>query len=124
MANRDDERHPSRQLAARLRAEIEQGETTGKLRPYRELAELHGMARNTVQAAVRLLEAEGLVEIRGTAGVYVREPAAREVSQEEALRAELTAVRKKLEDTRQALADTEAAVVSLLKKLPAASRTE
>ena len=40
---------------------------------YRQLRDAHHVAQNTAQAAVRLLAAEGLVEIRPARGAYVRE---------------------------------------------------
>ncbi|MFD0541709.1 GntR family transcriptional regulator [Actinomadura luteofluorescens] len=77
MATRDDEGLASRQLARRLRAEIEKGSSYppgARLPSYRQLAETNGLARNTAAAAVRILESEGLVEIRGTSGAFVRSP--------------------------------------------------
>jgi GntR family transcriptional regulator len=118
VANRNDARNPSRQLAELLRAEIDGMAAETRLASYRELAERHGFARNTVQTAVRLLEAEGVVEIRGTAGVFVRDQSTGTGSVE-GLRADLASVQQQLTAARQVLADTEAAVEDLLRKLPA-----
>jgi DNA-binding transcriptional regulator YhcF (GntR family) len=70
----DDPRPPYQQLAARLRAAI----LTSALKPGDKLAsgprlaEQYGVARMTVQQAVRLLRDEGLVVTRAGSGVYVR----------------------------------------------------
>ena len=66
-------RMTSRSLAEVIRAGIDSGEfPTGDLLPsYRELGETHGVAVNTVQAAVRLLEQSGRVRIRKGKGAEV-----------------------------------------------------
>ena len=75
MASPETDRNPSKQLADVLRAEIEAGSYPpgSKIPSYRQLRDAHHVALNTAQAAIRLLAAEGLVEIRPAQGVYVRE---------------------------------------------------
>lgn len=69
-----DHRPASERLAAELRADIESGSLApgAKLPSERELAERHGMARNTVRQAVRLLAESGLVVSEHGRGVFVR----------------------------------------------------
>jgi GntR family transcriptional regulator len=66
---------PSRRLAHYLRAAIVSGDLApgAKLPSERTLAAQHGVARNTVREAVRLLSDEGLVTAKHGRGVYVRE---------------------------------------------------
>ncbi|GAA4309853.1 DNA-binding transcriptional regulator YhcF (GntR family) [Actinomadura luteofluorescens] len=119
MATRDDEGLASRQLARRLRAEIEKGSSYppgARLPSYRQLAETNGLARNTAAAAVRILESEGLVEIRGTSGAFVREPAGTGDGPE--LASELVAVQRQLREARRVLSATEDAVAGLLTRFP------
>ena len=119
VAIRDDEGLASRQLAGRLRAEIEEGASYPpgtRLPSYRQLAETHGLARNTVATAVRLLESEGLVEIRGTNGAFVRDRTVAADGSE--LASELAAVQRQLREARQVLLATEDAVAGLLTRLP------
>lgn len=63
----------SRALAEVLRAAIDSNDPpVGDLMPsYRELSETHGVAVNTAQAAVRLLEQSGRVRIRKGIGAEV-----------------------------------------------------
>ena len=70
------------------------------------------MAQNTAQAAVRMLAAEGLVEIRAARGAYVREGT--DAGQGQDLHAELTSLQATLQRSKQDLADAESAVASLL----------
>lgn len=70
------------------------------------------MAQNTAQAAVRMLAAEGLVEIRAARGAYVREGT--DAGQGRDLHAELTSLQATLQRSRQDLTDAESAVASLL----------
>ncbi|MEU7001388.1 GntR family transcriptional regulator [Nonomuraea sp. NPDC046570] len=77
----DDPRPPYRQVANALRAAIltrklEPGE---KLPSGTELAKKYGVARMTVQQAIRLLRDEGLVFSRQGSGVFVRERTERPV---------------------------------------------
>ena len=74
-------RHPSvsvrRQIAARIEAAVREGELRPgtRLPAVRKLAPKLGVHRNTVWAAYRLLEAEGVTRATPGGGVYVREPA-------------------------------------------------
>jgi GntR family transcriptional regulator len=63
-------------IAARLRHRIQSGQLApgAKLPTERELAARYQVAVGTIQAAKRLLEAEGLVESRVGAGSFVRSP--------------------------------------------------
>ncbi|MBF8185572.1 GntR family transcriptional regulator [Nonomuraea sp. K274] len=77
----DDPRPPYKQVANALRAAIltrkfEPGE---RLPSGTELAATYGVARMTVQQAIRLLRDEGLVVSRQGSGVYVRERTERPV---------------------------------------------
>jgi DNA-binding transcriptional regulator YhcF (GntR family) len=77
----DDPRPPYQQVSSALRASI----LTGKLAPGdqlpsgSQLASHYGVARMTVQQAVRVLRDEGLVVSRQGSGVFVRERTARPV---------------------------------------------
>ncbi|MFC9440554.1 GntR family transcriptional regulator [Nocardia sp. NPDC057030] len=77
----DDPRPPYQQVANALRAAI----LTRKLGPGEQLpsgpqlAERYGVARMTVQQAIRVLRDEGLVVSRKGSGVYVRERTERPV---------------------------------------------
>jgi DNA-binding GntR family transcriptional regulator len=70
----NDARPPYQQVADELRREIQAGEyPPGKQLPsISELAERFAVAKNTVQAALRLLRDAGLVVARQGKGVYVR----------------------------------------------------
>jgi DNA-binding transcriptional regulator YhcF (GntR family) len=78
----DDPRPPYQQVANALRAAI----LTRKLAPGEklpsgnELAQRYGVARMTVQQAVRLLRDEGLIVSRQGSGVFVRERTARAIA--------------------------------------------
>ena len=78
----DDPRPPYQQVANALRAAI----LTRKLMPGEqlpsgsELAERYGVARATVQQAIRVLRADGLIVSRQGSGVFVRERTTRAVS--------------------------------------------
>ena len=69
-----DRRPASERLAADLRQSIESGALAAgaKLPSERELAEEHGIARNTARQAVRLLIESGLVVAEHGRGVFVR----------------------------------------------------
>ena len=78
----DDPRPPYQQVANLLRAAI----LTRKLAPGEklpsgnELAKRYGVARMTVQQAIRVLRDEGLIVSRQGSGVFVRERTARAVA--------------------------------------------
>lgn len=59
------------QLAAILRRQIETGEITGRLPSITELVREHDVAPNTVQRALRILKAEGLIIGRPGRGTFV-----------------------------------------------------
>lgn len=67
-------RPPSERLAAELREAIESGDLApgAKLPSERALSEQHGIARNTVRQAIRLLIESGLVVAEHGRGVFVR----------------------------------------------------
>jgi DNA-binding transcriptional regulator YhcF (GntR family) len=77
----DDPRPPYLQVAAALRAGILTRKFSAgeKLPSGQALAEHFGVARMTVQQAVRILRDEGLVVSRAGSGVYVRERTERPV---------------------------------------------
>ena len=68
--------HPYQQLAAQLRERITSGEITDRLPSLTELAGQTGLALNTVQRAVRILKAEGLVYSVPGRGTFARPPEA------------------------------------------------
>jgi len=63
-----------RQVAAALRQEIDSGALAvgQQLPPERELAERHGLARNTLRRVLQVLEDEGLLERHVGRGTFVR----------------------------------------------------
>lgn len=77
---------------------------------YRQLRDAHHVGQNTAQAAIRLLAAEGLVDIRPARGAYVREDAAADPD----LHAELAALQAALRRSKKELADAEKTVTRLL----------
>jgi DNA-binding FadR family transcriptional regulator len=108
------DRHASRRLADVLGAEIRSGTYPpgARLPSYRQLRDTHHVAQNTAQAAVRLLAAEGLVEIRPARGAYVREDT--DPPDGASMQAELASLQASLRRSRQELAEAENAVASLL----------
>lgn len=118
MARPETDGHASRQLAAALRAEIERGAYPpgAKIPSYRQLRDAHHVALNTAQSAIRILAAEGLVEIRPAQGAYVRDNAD---GSEPTVRAELAEVQAALRRSRQDLGAAEKRVAGLLARLPA-----
>lgn len=78
----DDPRPPYQQVANALRAAIltKKFVPGDKLPSGNELAQRYGVARMTVQQAVRLLREEGLVVSRQGSGIYVRERTTRAVA--------------------------------------------
>lgn len=117
MAAQGSETHASKLLAATLRAAITDGTylAGSRLPSYRKLRDEHDVALNTAQAAVRILAAEGLVEIRPGSGAYVRDSSGDGTVP---LRSELTELRAALRQTRKDLAIAEEKVASLLSRLP------
>lgn len=77
----DDPRPPYQQVAAALRASILTRKFTpgDKLPSQADLAKHYGVARMTVQQALRILKDEGLVSSRQGSGMFVREKTARPV---------------------------------------------
>jgi DNA-binding FadR family transcriptional regulator len=118
VAGPGSDRHASRRLADALRAGITSGAhpAGARLPSYRQLRDEHQVALNTAQAAIRLLAAEGLVEIRPARGAYVRDEAA--VSTGPVLRSELADLQAALRRSRQELLAAESAVASLITRLP------
>lgn len=112
------DRTASRQLADTLRAQIADGAYSpgSKIPSYRQLRDTHNVALNTAQAAIRLLAADGVVEIRPARGAYVRSVPD---GTNPTLRAELADLQAVLRRSKQDLAAAETAVASLLARLPA-----
>jgi DNA-binding transcriptional regulator YhcF (GntR family) len=77
----DDPRPPYQQVAASLRAAIltKKFETGARLPSQAELSKTYGVARMTIQQALRILKDEGLVASRQGSGMFVRERTARPV---------------------------------------------
>jgi GntR family transcriptional regulator len=121
VAGAETDGYASRQLADALRAEINSGAYPpgSKIPSYRQLRDLHHVALNTAQTAIRILAAEGLVEIRPAQGAYVREDAD---STGPTVRAELADLQAALRRSRRDLAAAEKKVASLLARLPAAEQ--
>lgn len=117
MGEADREPHASRQLADALRARIAGGAYPAgtRLPSCRQLRDEHDVALNTAQAAIRLLAADGLAEIRPGSGAYARGESGEEGRP---LRAELTELRDALRKSRQDLAAAEKKVAGLLSRLP------
>jgi GntR family transcriptional regulator len=70
-----ERQNPRRQVADDLREAIERGELAPgqKLPSGRELAEKYKIARNTADEAIKLLQSEGLVDVKHGSGAFVRE---------------------------------------------------
>ncbi len=62
---------PREQVAAKLRERIAAGELGPRLPSQEELAEQFGVAPKTIQKALDILKAEGLVYARRGLGTYV-----------------------------------------------------
>ena len=71
MINEDDPRPAYVQLAAILRARIEDGTYTGRLPSERDLQQEFGSAPMTSRKAIRLLADEGLVHTVAGRGTFV-----------------------------------------------------
>lgn len=117
MAGQGKDRHASRRLASALRAQISGGAypAGARLPSYRQLRDEHDVALNTAQAAIRLLAADGLVEIRPARGAFVREDGA---AAGRPLRSELTELQAALRRSRQELAAAEDVIAGMLSRLP------
>ena len=122
MAEADSDRHASRRLADQIKAGIVAGTypAGSRLPSYRQLRDEHQVALNTAQAAVRILAADGLVEIRPAKGAFVRDAASS--GQPVALRSELADLQAMLRKSRQDLSAAENAIASLLSRLPSEER--
>jgi DNA-binding transcriptional regulator YhcF (GntR family) len=77
----DDPRPPYQQVAGALRAAIltRKFSPGDKLPSQHELAERYGVARMTIQQALRIIKDEGLVTSRQGSGMFVRERTAKPV---------------------------------------------
>jgi DNA-binding FadR family transcriptional regulator len=122
MTSPGPDRFASRRLADALKAEIRNGTYPpgSRMPSYRELRDLHHVAQNTAQAAVRLLAAEGLVDIRPARGTYVRENADTTGGQD--LHAELASLQAALRRSQHELTEAEKTVASLLNRHPIRER--
>ena len=60
------------QLSGLLRDQIERGEITSRLPSVKTLGQEHGVSHVTVEAALRVLKDEGLIETVVGKGAYVK----------------------------------------------------
>jgi DNA-binding FadR family transcriptional regulator len=111
------DRFASHWLADVLRIKISSGSCPpgSRIPSYRQLRDAHGVALNTAQAAVRILAAEGLVEIRPASGTYVSRNTCHGDGQP--LHAELADLRAALRRSKQDLDAAESRVAFLLARL-------
>jgi DNA-binding FadR family transcriptional regulator len=111
------DRFASHRLADVLRAEIISGACApgSRIPSYRQLRDAHGIALNTAQAAIRILAAEGLVEIRPARGAYVRDNTCDGDGQ--TLRAELADLRAALRRSKDDLDAAESRLAVLVSRL-------
>jgi DNA-binding FadR family transcriptional regulator len=116
-----DDEHGRRRVASLLRADIEGGKYApgAKLPSHRQLEDAYGVARNTVAAALRTLQAEGLVDIRPQSGAYVRDPNAPRARD---IRAELVELQDQLHRTKRELTAAQKRVSGMLDELPISSQ--
>lgn len=77
----------------------------------------HGVAKNTAQKALQLLQAEGLVEIRAQSGAYALAPTVEPLADASA-RAELAELTAKLQRAAEELTGAQQVVAALLGRLP------
>lgn len=120
-ADRADKRPASRRIADELRAEIESGgyAVGDRLPSYRDLMARYGVAVNTAQAAVRLLEQEGYAVTKDRSGSHVIErgtKAPAEVQLRE-LRRELGDLRDQIRDTGGVMSELEQRVTAIVDRL-------
>jgi DNA-binding GntR family transcriptional regulator len=109
-----------------LRAEIKSGkrEVGSRLPSYRELMAEHGIALNTAQATIQLLEQDGLVVRRDRRRAYVAEPlpiTSPEVQLRE-LRDDLGSLRDEVQQAGAAFVHFEQRLTAIVDRLTAASR--
>jgi DNA-binding transcriptional regulator YhcF (GntR family) len=111
------DRFASHRIADVLRTKIIAGTCPpgSRMPSYRQLRDAHGIALNTAQAAVRILRAEGLVEILPARGAYVRDNTRDDDGQ--TLRAELSNLRAALWRSKEDLDAAENRVAVLLFRL-------
>jgi DNA-binding GntR family transcriptional regulator len=119
-----DRRGVTRRVADLLRGAIDSGTypVGASLPSYRSLMAEHGIALNTAQAVIRLLEQEGRVVVRQGRGAYVIErpsPVPPEVQLRE-LRSELRDLRDDLRDAGGTVASLEQRVAALVDRLDGA----
>ncbi|RJQ77640.1 GntR family transcriptional regulator [Pseudonocardiaceae bacterium YIM PH 21723] len=119
----DVERLDRHELAEALKSDIEKGKKyapESKLPGNRELARLLGGSSNTVGASLRILAAQGYVDVRGKSGTYVR--AQKDWGQTQpywSVRTELEEARDELRQAKKAVVAAERAVANALSRLPA-----
>lgn len=121
MVKVESDRFASRKLADLLRSEILEGvkyPPGARLPAVRQLRDDHGVALNTAQAAIRRLVTEGLAEIRGTTGAYVRDRESDDIPEGPEIRAELARINEQLRRTQQNLDETKRAVSELMQRIP------
>jgi DNA-binding GntR family transcriptional regulator len=111
----------SRGIADELRAEIDTGAYAAgeRLPSYRALMARFGVALNTAQAAVQLLEKDGYVLTRDRRGAYVVEREERKPAEVELheLRRELGDLRQDIRSTRDAVTALEHRVTAIVDRL-------
>ena len=111
------------ELADLLRQEIDSGKypVGTKLPSYRQLAEMHGAAPNTIGEAVRILAAEGRVKVKPNAGVVVADRNAKPASPDQHLRdtrASLVELRAQLRAVRRDVDAIDERLEDLISDLP------
>lgn len=111
------------ELADLLRQEIDSGKypVGTKLPSYRQLAEMHGAAPNTIGEAVRILAAEGRVKVKPNAGVVVADRNAKAASPDQHLRdtrASLVGLRTQLRAVRREVDAIDERLEDLISDLP------
>jgi DNA-binding FadR family transcriptional regulator len=118
-----DQRPASRRVADLLRTAIDQGKYSpgDRLPSYRDLVNDYGIAMGTAREVMRLLERDGLVEVRHGSGAFVCEPTdlppddPRRVMRAEM--AEVTAIRGKIQRLTAGLDDVERRLSDLVNRI-------
>ncbi len=121
----DDRRHASHRVADLIEAAIDAGEHPpgSQLPPYRQIANEYGIAINTAQAAVRLLNTKGRVRIKPNSGTYVCESHTPTPSDElREIRADVTKLRRQLNNITTGLAEVENRVDEATSRLTSEGR--